>query len=434
MTRIRCNGRKRSALPSQPGLPDSRVLSSAYTLGSVNCRIRAGHSNGGIYHQGMRRAIFTDEHDLFRQSVQTFIEREVAPNFEQWDRDGIVDRELFIAAGAAGFLAIDAPEEFGGGGVDDFRYNAIINEEFGYSGMAPAGLGITLHNDICLPYFLSLATDEQKQRWLPGICSGRLITAIAMTEPGIGSDLASMSTSALRDGDDYVVNGAKTFITNGINADLVIVAVKTDPKERHKGMSLLIIERDTPGFERGRNLEKVGLHAQDTAELFFTDARVPASNLLGGEGMGFLHLVENLPQERLSIAVGAVAAARQALRWTLEYTHERTAFGQPISAFQNSRFVLAECATEIEIAEVFLDRCIEALNAHELTAEEAAMAKWWTTELQKRVVDACVQLHGGYGYMLEYPIARAYIDTRIQTIYGGTTEIMKEIIGRSLRP
>ena len=386
------------------------------------------------YDRCMRRTIFTEEHDLFRQSVRTFIEREVAPNFERWDHDGIVDRTLFTAAGSAGFLGIDAPEQFGGGGVEDFRYNTIINEEFAYSGFAPSGLGITLHNDVCLPYFLSLTTEDQKQRWLPGICSGELITAIAMTEPGIGSDLASMTTSAIRDGDDYVVNGAKTFINNGINADLVIVAVKTDPKERHKGMSLIVIERDTPGFERGRNLEKVGLHAQDTAELFFTDARVPAANLLGSEGMGFAHLVDNLPQERLSIAISAVAAARQALRWTLAYTHDRTAFGQPIATFQNSRFVLAEIATEVEIAEVFQDRGIEALNANELTVEEAAMAKWWTTELQKRVVDSCVQLHGGYGYMLEYPIARAYIDARIQTIYGGTTEIMKEIIGRSLRP
>ncbi len=401
---------------------------------SRTCGLDRPHPPWPPYDLGMRRSIFTEDHELFRQSVRTFIEREVTPNFERWDRDGIVDRELFTAAGAAGFLGMDAPEQFGGGGVEDFRYNAVISEEFAYSGAAPAGIGITLHNDVCLPYFLSLTTDEQKQRWLPGICSGELVTAIAMTEPGIGSDLASMSTSAIRDGDDYVVNGAKTFITNGINADLVIVAVKTDPNERHKGMSLLVIERGTPGFERGRNLEKVGLHAQDTAELFFTDARVPFTNLLGGEGMGFLHLVENLPQERLSIAVGAVAAARQALRWTLEYTHERTAFGQPVAAFQNSRFVLAECATEIEIAEVFLDRCIEALNSKELTVEEAAMAKWWTTELQKRVVDSCVQLHGGYGYMLEYPIARAYLDTRIQTIYGGTTEIMKEIIGRSLRP
>jgi alkylation response protein AidB-like acyl-CoA dehydrogenase len=243
-----------------------------------------------------------------------------------------------------------------------------------------------------------------------------------------------MATSAIHDGDHYVVNGGKTFITNGINADLVITAVKTDPTERHKGMSLLVLERGMPGFERGRNLDKVGLHAQDTAELFFTDVRVPVENRLGDEGMGFLHLVDNLPQERLSIAVGAVAAARQALRWTIEYTYDRMAFGQPIASFQNSRFVLAEMATEIEIGEVFMDRCVEALVAKELTVEEAAMAKWWATELQKRVVDQCVQLHGGYGYMLEYPIARAFCDSRIQTIYGGTTEIMKEIIGRSLRP
>jgi alkylation response protein AidB-like acyl-CoA dehydrogenase len=382
----------------------------------------------------MRRTILDEEHEMFRESFRTFIDREIAPHFERWEKAGVVDRSLFTAAGEAGFLAMAAPEQYGGGGVEDFRYNLVIGEELAYSGFASPGVGITLHNDVCLPYYLSLTTDEQKARWLPGICSGELITAIAMTEPGIGSDLASMSTSAIRDGDHYVVNGAKTFITNGINADLVILACKTDPSERHKGMSLLVIERGTEGFERGRNLEKVGLHSQDTAELFFTDCRVPVANLLGAEGMGFMHLVENLAQERLSIAVGAVAASRQALRWTLEYTHERKAFGQPIAAFQNSRFVLAEMATEIEIAEVFLDRCVEALCAEELTVEEAAMAKWWCTELQKRVVDNCVQLHGGYGYMLEYPIARAYCDVRIQTIYGGTTEIMKEIIGRSLRP
>jgi alkylation response protein AidB-like acyl-CoA dehydrogenase len=382
----------------------------------------------------MRRTILDDEHEMFRESFRTFIDREIAPHYERWEQAGIVDRSLFAAAGAAGFLAMAAPEEYGGGGVDDFRYNLVIGEELAYSGFASPGVGITLHNDVCLPYYLSLTTEEQKARWLPGICSGELITAIAMTEPGIGSDLASMSTSAIRDGDHYVVNGAKTFITNGINADLVILACKTDPSERHKGMSLLVVERGTEGFERGRNLDKVGLHSQDTAELFFNDCRVPVANLLGSEGMGFMHLVENLAQERLSIAVGAVAASRQALRWTLEYTHERTAFGQPIAAFQNSRFALAEMATEIEIAEVFLDRCVAALCAEELTVEEAAMAKWWCTELQKRVVDQCVQLHGGYGYMLEYPIARAYCDVRIQTIYGGTTEIMKEIIGRSLRP
>lgn len=382
----------------------------------------------------MIRTVFTEDHELFRQSFRTFVEREITPNFERWEQAGIVDRSMFTAAGASGFLGIDAPEEFGGGGVDDFRYNFVISEELAYAGVASAGMGITLHNDVCLPYFLNLTTDEQKRRWLPGICSGELVTAIAMTEPAIGSDLASMTTSAIRDGDHYVVNGGKTFITNGINADLVITAVKTDPSERHKGMSLLVLERGMPGFERGRNLDKVGLHAQDTAELFFTDVRVPVENRLGEEGMGFLHLVDNLPQERLSIAVGAVAAARQALRWTIEYTHDRTAFGQPIASFQNSRFVLAEMATEIEIGEVFMDRCVEALVAKELTVEEAAMAKWWATELQKRVVDQCVQLHGGYGYMLEYPIARAFCDSRIQTIYGGTTEIMKEIIGRSLRP
>jgi alkylation response protein AidB-like acyl-CoA dehydrogenase len=289
-----------------------------------------------------------------------------------------------------------------------------------------------LHSDICLPYFLSLATDEQRSRWLPGIASGELITAIAMTEPGIGSDLASMSTAAVRDGDHYVVNGAKTFITNGINADLVITAVKTDPSQRHRGMSLVVIERDMPGFERGRNLEKIGLHAQDTAELFFTDVRVPVANRLGAEGEGFRYLVTNLPQERLSIAATGVAAARATFDETLAYVKERQAFGQAVGSFQNSRFRIAEMATEIEIAQTFIDRCVVALNAGELTAEEASMAKWWCTELQGRVADTCVQLHGGYGYMSEYPVARAFADARITRIYGGTTEIMKEIIGRSL--
>jgi alkylation response protein AidB-like acyl-CoA dehydrogenase len=291
---------------------------------------------------------------------------------------------------------------------------------------------MSLHNDICVPYFLAYCTEEQKQRWMPGIASGELVTAIAMTEPGIGSDLASMSTSAVRDGDHYVVNGAKTFITNGINADLVITAVKTDPSQQHSGMSLLVLERGMDGFERGRNLEKVGLHAQDTAELFFTDVPVPADNLLGVEGKGFAHLVDNLPQERLSIAVAGVAAAEAALRWTLDYVQQRTAFGSPIASFQNTRFALAEMRTEVDIAQVFVDRCVDALNDGELTVEEAAEAKWWCTELQKRTVDRCVQLHGGYGYMLEYPIARAYIDARVTTIYGGTTEIMKEIIGRKI--
>ncbi len=380
----------------------------------------------------MQRTLFSDEHDLFRDSFRRFVEREIAPHHEQWEADGVVPRSLFTAAAASGFLCMGAPEEYGGGGVDDFRYNLIISEEIQRAGVAGSGLGLTLHNDICLPYFLHLTTDEQKARWLPGMCRGELITAVAMTEPGVGSDLAGMKTTALRDGEVYVVNGSKTFITNGINADLVITAVKTDPGQRHKGMSLLVLERGMEGFERGRNLDKVGLHAQDTAELFFTDVRVPAANLLGAEGDGFLNLVRNLPQERLSIAMSAVAAARQAFEWTLAYCKEREAFGQPIGSFQNSRFWLAEMATEITVAETFVDRCVLALTAGELTAEEAAMAKWWCTELQFRVVNRGVQLHGGYGYMIEYPIARAFVDARIQTIYGGTTEIMKEIIGRSL--
>jgi alkylation response protein AidB-like acyl-CoA dehydrogenase len=380
----------------------------------------------------MQRTLFDRDHELFRESVRRFIEAEMVPHNDAWEQAGIVDRRLFAQAGELGFLGMPVPERYGGGGVEDFRYNLVIGEEIQRAGVNAAGLGWTLHNDICLPYFLSLCTEEQRERWLPGICSGELITAIAMTEPGMGSDLAAMSTTAIRDGDDYVVNGSKTFITNGINADLIITAVKTDPAQRHAGISLLVLERGMPGFERGRNLDKIGLHAQDTAELFFNDVRVPLANRLGGEDKGFDYLVSNLPQERLSIGAAGVAAARQALAWTLEYVKERTAFGQRVGSFQNSRFVLAEMATEIEIGQAFIDRCVLALNAGDLTAEDAAMAKWWATELQKRVVDRCVQLHGGYGYMVEYPIARAYADARITTIYGGTTEIMKEIIGRSL--
>lgn len=380
----------------------------------------------------MERTLFEPDHDMFRESVRAFIAKEIVPHHEAWEQAGIVDREMFTKAGASGFLGMAVPEEHGGGGVADFRYNLVIAEEIQRAGVNAAGLGWTLHNDICLPYFLTLTTEEQKARWLPGICSGELITAIAMTEPGIGSDLASMTTSAALDGDHYVVNGSKTFITNGINADLVITAVKTNPRERHTGMSLVVLERGMEGFERGRNLDKIGMHAQDTAELFFTDVHVPVTNRLGDEGSGFRSLVSKLPQERLSIAATGVAAARAALDLTLAYVKERTAFGVPIGSFQNSRFRLAEMATEIEIAQTFVDRCVLGLNAGTLTAEEAAMAKWWCTELQKRVIDTCVQLHGGYGYMTEYPIARAYADARITTIYGGTTEIMKEIIGKSL--
>ncbi len=380
----------------------------------------------------MERTVFEPEHEALRASFRAFLDKEVVPNYLEWEAAGIVPHELFAAAGRHGFLGMAVPEEYGGGGVDDFRYNLVIDEEIQAAGVGGAGLGMSLHNDICLPYFLAYCTEDQRARWLPGIASGELVTAVAMTEPAIGSDLASMSTTAIRDGDHYVVNGSKTFITNGINADLVIAAVKTDPSQKHRGISLLILERGMDGFERGRNLEKLGLHSQDTAELFFTDVVVPVDNLLGEEGNGFIQLVHNLPQERLSIAVAGVAAARAALGWTLEYVKERQAFGQAVGSFQNSRFVLAELATEVEVAQAFVDRCVVALNDGELTAEEAAMAKWWCTELQKRAVDRCLQLHGGYGYMLEYPIARAYADARITTIYGGTTEIMKEIIGRSL--
>jgi alkylation response protein AidB-like acyl-CoA dehydrogenase len=383
----------------------------------------------------MRRTLFEDVHEDFRASFRTFLEREVLGEdgrYGEWERAGIVPRQVFELAGRGGFLGMAVPERHGGAGAEDFRFNLVIGEETQRAGVGSFGLGITLHNDICLPYFLSYCNEEQRERWLGGIASGELITAIAMTEPGIGSDLAGMSTRASRDGADYVLDGTKTFITNGINADLVIVAAKTDPSERHRGISLIVVERGMVGFERGRNLEKIGQHAQDTAELSFAEVRVPAANLLGDEGEGFRYLVSNLPQERLSIAASAVAAAEAALGWTLDYVRERRAFGQPIGSFQSSRFTLAELRTEVEIARAYIDRCAEALNAGELTAEDAAMAKWWCTELQGRVVDRCLQLHGGYGYMVEYPIARAFTDARVTRIYGGTNEIMKEIVGRSM--
>jgi alkylation response protein AidB-like acyl-CoA dehydrogenase len=380
----------------------------------------------------MRRTLFEDEHEDFRASWRTFLEREVAPLYEQWERERLVPREVFAKAGGHGFLGMEVPEEHGGAGVDDFRFNVVLSEEAQRAGLGSVHLGMSVHSDICLPYFMRYATEEQKERWLPGLASGELIAAIAMTEPGTGSDLAGIATTAVRNNGEYVVNGAKTFITNGINADLVITAVRTDRGERHRGLSLLVVERDTPGFERGRNLEKIGTHAQDTAELFFDDARVPAENLLGNEGEGFAYLVSNLPQERLSIAVAGVAAAEAALRWTVEYVRDRKAFGAPIGSFQNTRFELAEMRTEVDVGQAYVDRCVEALNAGELTAEDAAGAKWWCTELQGRVVDRCLQLHGGYGYMLEYPIARAYADARVTRIYGGSNEIMKEIVGRSM--
>jgi long-chain-acyl-CoA dehydrogenase len=380
----------------------------------------------------MRRTLFTGDHHLFRDAFKHFLEKEVVPYYEQWEKDGIVSREMWLKAGQQGFLGLAVPEAYGGAGVDDFSYSAIIAEESARAGVVSAGMVIGLHNDIILPYFLAYTNEEQKQRWLPGMCSGELITAIAMTEPDTGSDLAAIRTTAERRGDCYILNGQKTFISNGIISDVIIVVAKTDPALRHKGISLLVVERDMEGFKRGRMLDKVGLKAQDTAELSFEDVKVPVTNLLGEEGKGFSYLMRQLAQERLSVGVSAVAACETALEITLEYCKERTAFGQPIGSFQNSRFKLAEMKTEIEIARVFVDRCIEELNDGNLTPETAAMAKWWTSDLQKRVVDQCVQLHGGYGYMLEYPIARAYLDARVQSIYAGTNEIMKEIIGRSM--
>jgi alkylation response protein AidB-like acyl-CoA dehydrogenase len=379
----------------------------------------------------VQRDLYTEDHNAFRDTARGFVERYIAPHHDEWESEGVVDRGVWVEAGKHGLLGFEIEEEYGGGGVHDFRYNAILGDELIRAGAS--GVGFALHNDVSAPYFDRLATEEQKQRWLPKFCSGELISAIAMTEPAAGSDLQGIKTTAVRDGEDWILNGQKTFITNGINSDLVIVVAKTDPEVKASaGTSLLVVERDMPGFERGRNLNKVGMKAQDTAELFFTNVRVPGGNLLGEVNRGFIHLMENLPQERLSIAVGAVSSAAHVLEMTIEYCKTRTAFGKPIGSFQNSRFVLAELATEVEIAQHYIDKAILEHNAGRLSATDAAMAKWWTTEMQKRVIDSCVQLHGGYGYMLEYPVAKAFIDSRVQTIYGGTTEIMKEIVGRSL--
>lgn len=380
----------------------------------------------------MSRALFEADHELYRSTVREFVEKEVAPHVLAWEEAGIVDKEMFRKAGRAGLLGMAIPEEFGGGGVDDFRFNVVVVEELVRGDALGAGLCITLHNDVVTPYFRELANEEQRGRWLPGIASGDLMTAIAMTEPGAGSDLAGIRTTAIRDGDNYVVNGSKTFITNGINSDLIVTAVKTDPTARHAGMSLIVLEDGMEGFTRGRNLSKIGLHAQDTAELFFDDVQVPAANLLGIEGQGFAHLVDNLPQERLSLAVGSIAHAQVAFDWTLEYVKERTAFGQSIGSFQTVKHTLAEMRTELDVAQTYVDSQVMALNAGTLTPDEAAKAKWWVTELENKVISRCLQLFGGWGYMEEYPIARAFRDARVQTIYGGTTEIMKEIVGRSL--
>jgi alkylation response protein AidB-like acyl-CoA dehydrogenase len=378
----------------------------------------------------MEQHLYEPEHEQFRDLCRQFLAREVVPHHEAWEKAGIVDRAVWLKAGAAGLLGMDVPEEYGGGGQHDFRYNAVLVEEIIAAGAT--GLGFGLHNDVVAPYLTELTTEDQRKRWLPGFCSGEIITAIAMSEPGAGSDLAGVRTTAVRDGDSYVLNGQKTFITNGEHADLVIVVAKTDAEQGAHGVSLIVVERGTPGFSRGRRLEKVGLKANDTAELFFDDCRVPADNLIGTANEGFYHLMANLPRERLGIAVVAVAAAEKILAVTLEYAKTRQAFGRPIGSFQHNRFLLAELDTEVTIARTFVNHCVREYNAGRLTVADAAKAKWWTTELQTKVADRCVQLHGGYGYMLEYPVTRAWLDSRVQTIYGGTTEIMKEIVGRSL--
>ena len=378
----------------------------------------------------MRREIFAAEHEAFRETVRTFLAKEVLPHYASWERAGIVPREAWCAAGRQGLLGLAVPEDHGGGGVADYRFGAVLCEEFARAGAG--GFGIPLHNEVIGPYLIGLATEEQRRRWLPGFCSGELITAIAMTEPGAGSDLQGIRTSATDQGDHWLLNGAKTFVSHGILADLVIVVARTTPHGGAKGLSLLVVERGMPGFARGRKLDKIGRHAQDTAELFFDEVRVPKANLLGRLHGGFGHLMDRLPQERLTIAVGALAAAEQVLRLTTAHVRRREAFGGPLSRLQHVRFTLAELATECEVTRAFIDRCIAEHAAGRLDTVHASMAKWWATELHTRVVDRCLQLHGGLGYMAESPVARAFTDARVETIYGGTTEIMKEIIGRSL--
>jgi acyl-CoA dehydrogenase len=379
----------------------------------------------------MRREIFSEEHDLFRAQVRRFVENEIEPKVAQWNRAGISDRESWRKLGAAGYLGANAPAEFGGAGAG-FIYDAIVIEEL--ARIRAHGLMMGLHSDICMPYLATYGSAEQKRRYLPGAISGELILAIAMTEPGTGSDLAAVRTTARRDGDNYVINGSKIFISNGQLADLVIVVVKTDPNANppHRGISLILVEGNAPGFVRGRKLDKLGLRGQDTSELFFEDCRVPATNLLGMEGQGFKMLMEKLQQERLVAAIGAVESSRRCLDDTIAYTKERKAFGQAIASFQNTQFRLAEMATEVEVGRAFVDRLMAAHVRGEDLVTEVSMAKWWTTDLLKRVSSRCLQLFGGYGFMMEYPVATDYADAAVQTIYAGTNEIMKVIIARRM--
>ena len=378
-----------------------------------------------------RRSLFEDEHNDYRESFRRFLEAEVVPDYPQWEKDHIVPRSLFTKCAEYGFLAMEVPEEYGGPGVDDWRFNVVLAEESIWAGVGAAMGGPLLHTDIVVPYITSTATDEQKGRWLPGAASGEKVLAVAMTEPGTGSDLAAIATRGRRDGDGWVINGAKTFITNGINADLVVVAVRTSD-DPHGGLSLFVVEEGMKGFERGKQIEKLGQHASDTAELFFNDCYVPQENMLGDEGSGFLQLVSRLVPERLILSVSSMAGCEAALAMTIDYVKERKAFGRPIGNFQHSRFTLAELRTEIEIGRCFIDRCIERYVEGTCTVQEAAMAKYWTTDLLGKVTDAGVQLHGGYGYTTEYEIGKAWVDARVARIYAGTNEIMKELIGKTM--
>ena len=378
------------------------------------------------------RSIYEREHEDFRGTVRAFIKDEIAPHAEAWEVAGIIDRSMWLAAGRAGLLGINAPEELGGGGIDDIRFHMIVQEELAACGHASVAVSLAMQNEVVLPYLLELASPEQQKRWLPGVCAGEMVLAVAITEPGTGSDMAAIRTSYKRTDDGLVLNGSKTFISNGIHADVVIVAARDAESDDPRAFTLVVVERGMEGFERGRNLDKVGLHAQDTAELNFTDVHVPAANVLGEHHQGLNYIKRFLVKERVATAAGAVNHAEQYLAWTVEYTRDRTVFGAPVASLQNTRFVLSELATEIQIARVFVDRCVELLLEGALDESGAAMAKWWCTELRVRVVDRCVQLHGGYGYMLEYPIGRAFIDSRVETIYAGTTEVMKEVVARSV--
>jgi len=378
------------------------------------------------------RRLYGSDHEAYRETVREFLSREVVPHQDDWDRDHWIDREVFARAAKAGIYALQIDERYGGAGERDYRFRMVVSEEIARINALSFGLTVSLQDDLVLHYLLDLTNDEQKQRWLPGFAAGEVIGALAMTEPGAGSDLKGIRTTARKHGDRWILNGQKTFISSGIMSDLVVVAARTNAEGGSGAFSLFVVERDTPGFERGRQLEKIGLPGQDTSELFFNDAIVPAANLLGEEGRGLPYLMSHLPRERLGVTAKAIATTRAIFELTCDYCRDRTAFGQPLTGNQHVRFELAEMATEIDVAEAYVDKSVMAYNAGELTPIDAAKGKWFVSELQKRVVDRCLQLHGGYGYMAEYPVARAFVDTRVQTIYGGTTEIMKEIIGRDI--